>query len=75
LIGIASERLSASVRNHYRHQFGTAIAIVRIPHEVQVKAPAVRHQVNMKQIRTWLEGTCRSPKEKITKERLKALLA
>jgi hypothetical protein len=33
LIGIASERLSTSVRNHYRHQFGIAIDIARNPHE------------------------------------------
>jgi hypothetical protein len=31
LIDIASESLSTSLRNHYRHDFGIAIAIVRNP--------------------------------------------
>jgi hypothetical protein len=42
--------------------------------EVQVTAPAVTHEVTFKQLRDWLNGTCRSPKERIVKERLKALL-
>jgi hypothetical protein len=48
------------------------VAMTRI--EVQVKAPAVTHEITFKQLRDWLQGTCRSPKERLTKNRLKALL-
>jgi hypothetical protein len=33
LIDFSSESLSDPVRNRYRHQFGTAIAILRNPHQ------------------------------------------
>ena len=42
--------------------------------EVQVKAPAVTHEVTFKQLRDWLDGTCKSPKDRIVKDRLKSLL-
>jgi hypothetical protein len=35
LIDIASESLSTSLRNRYRHQFGIAIAIARNPQKVR----------------------------------------
>jgi hypothetical protein len=43
--------------------------------EIEVKSPAVRHEMTLRQLRQWLDGTCASPKEKLVKERLKALLA
>ena len=43
--------------------------------EIEVKTPAVRHEITLRQLRQWLDGTCASPKEKLVKERLKALLA
>lgn len=45
------------------------------PITVEVKAPAVQHQLTLKQIRQWLESTCHSPKEKVTKERLRQRLS
>jgi hypothetical protein len=39
-----------------------------------VKSPAVRHEITVRQLRQWLDGTCASPKEKLVEERLKALL-
>jgi hypothetical protein len=42
--------------------------------EVEVKAPPVRHEITVRQVRQWLDGTCASPKERVLKERLKAML-
>ena len=33
------------------------------------------HTVSMRKIREWLDGGAKSPNEKVTKERLKGLLA
>jgi len=33
------------------------------------------NSVPMRKVREWLEGACKSPSEKMTKERLKRLLA
>lgn len=41
--------------------------------EVEVQSPSVTHTLTMAKVRAWLEGATK--KEKITKERLKALLA
>ena len=43
--------------------------------EVDVRSPSVTHTVTMRKVREWLDGACKSPSEKVTKERLKALLA
>jgi len=43
------------------------------PIEIQVKLPAVRHEVTLKQLREWLTSTCKTPKERVLKERLKQL--
>lgn len=42
--------------------------------EVHVKQAAVTHEITVKQLRQWLDATCRSPRERIVKERLKTLL-
>jgi hypothetical protein len=42
---------------------------------VEVKGPAVSHEVTFKDVQGWLNGVCRSPKERAVKERLKAILA
>ena len=42
---------------------------------VEVKGPAVTHDVTFKDVQAWLQGVCRSPKERAVKERLKAILA
>jgi hypothetical protein len=42
--------------------------------EVEVTAPAVTHEITFKHLRDWLNGTCRSPKDRIVKDRLKSLL-
>ena len=43
--------------------------------EVEVAGPAVTHTLTVKKVREWLDGACRSPNEKVAKERLKGLLA
>jgi hypothetical protein len=43
--------------------------------EVEVKSPNVTHEVTMRKVQEWLDGTCKSPNEKVTKQRLKGLLA
>jgi hypothetical protein len=45
------------------------------PLEVEVKSPNVTHTLTMQKLQEWLDGTCKSPNEKITKKRLKELLA
>jgi hypothetical protein len=42
--------------------------------EVEVAAPTVTHEITFKQLRDWLNGTCRSPKDRLKKGRLKSLL-
>jgi len=43
--------------------------------EVQVTAPAVKHEVTVQQIHRWLEGVSISPNEMVKKKRLKSMLA
>jgi hypothetical protein len=45
----------------------TAIAI-------EVKSPSTRHEVPLGRVRDWLNGVTKSPRERATKERLRALL-
>jgi hypothetical protein len=42
---------------------------------MEVKGPGVTHDVTFKDVLVWLQGVCRSPKERAVKERLKAILA
>jgi hypothetical protein len=42
--------------------------------QVEAVAPAVKHEVTVKQIRQWLNSNCTSPSEKVMKDRLRALL-
>jgi hypothetical protein len=42
--------------------------------EVQVTAPAVRHEVTVQQIQRWFEGASISPNEMVRKAKLKAML-
>jgi hypothetical protein len=43
--------------------------------EVEARSPSVTHTVSMRKVREWLDGGAKSPSEKVTKERLKGLLA
>jgi len=43
--------------------------------EVEIRRPSIVHSVPMRKVRQWLEGACKSPNEKLLKERLKKLLA
>jgi hypothetical protein len=43
------------------------------PIDVEVRK-SVTHTLNLRRVQEWLQGASRSPKEKATKERLKALL-
>jgi hypothetical protein len=42
--------------------------------EVQVKAPAVKHEVTVQQIQRWLDGASISPNERVKKAKLKSML-
>ena len=42
---------------------------------IEVKSPGVAHEVMMNKVREWLNGACKSPSDKVTKDRLKGLLA
>ena len=42
--------------------------------EVSVVPPAVKHSVSVQQVVRWLDGVTTSPKERVKKEKLKALL-
>ena len=42
--------------------------------EVEIRRASVVHSVPVKRVREWLEGACKTPSEKILKERLKKLL-
>jgi len=44
------------------------------PIVVEVKAPAVQHELTLKQIRQWLDGASNSPKDKVAKDRLRQRL-
>lgn len=43
--------------------------------EIEVRPPAVRHQLPVAQLQRWLAGPFASPREKLTKQRLSELLA
>lgn len=43
--------------------------------EVEIRRASVIHSVPMRKVHDWLEGACKSPNEKLIKERLKRLLA
>lgn len=43
--------------------------------QVEVRSPSVTHEVTMRKVREWLEGACKSPNDKLVKERLKGVLA
>jgi hypothetical protein len=42
--------------------------------EVKIQSPVVTH-TSLHKVREWLNGACKSPNEKVTKDRLKGLLA
>jgi len=43
--------------------------------EVEARGPSVTHTVTMRRVSEWLEGACKSPSERLVKERLKGLLS
>jgi hypothetical protein len=42
--------------------------------QVQVKAPAVIHELTVMQIQKWIEATAVTPEDRVRNDRLKALL-
>ena len=45
-------------------------------HELKVEVrSSVTHTVTLKRVEAWVNGTCKSPKERVLKDRLKELLA
>jgi hypothetical protein len=42
--------------------------------EIEVREPAAKHAITMKQVERWLEGASTSPNEGVKKARLKTLL-
>jgi hypothetical protein len=43
--------------------------------EVEFRRASVVHSVPMRKVSEWLDGACKSPSEKVVKDRLKRLLA
>jgi hypothetical protein len=43
------------------------------PIDVEMRKSII-HTLTLRRVQEWLNGACKSPKEKVTKERLKALL-
>ena len=43
------------------------------PIDVEMRK-SITHTLTLSRVQQWLDGACRSPKEKVNKERLKALL-
>jgi hypothetical protein len=43
--------------------------------DVEARSPSVKHTVSMVKIQDWLESSAKSPADKLTKDRLKGLLA
>jgi hypothetical protein len=43
--------------------------------EVEVSGRSVTHTLTVRKLEEWVSGACRSPDEKLAKERLKTLLA
>ncbi len=42
--------------------------------EVQVREPSVVHVVTLRKVEEFIDGPCKSPKEKLVKERLRGFL-
>jgi hypothetical protein len=42
--------------------------------EVEIPRPSVKHTVPVRKVHEWLDSNCKSPSEKLTKERLKKLM-
>jgi hypothetical protein len=51
-----------------------AVAATLTQLEIEVRAPIVRHQLSVRQVRQWVDGITPSPKEKLLKERLRQML-
>ena len=43
--------------------------------EVEARSPSVTHTVSMQKVQDWLRSAAKSPADRITKDRLKGLLA
>ena len=43
--------------------------------DVEARSPSVTHTVSLAKVQDWLQSSAKSPSDKITKERLKGLLA
>jgi hypothetical protein len=41
---------------------------------VAVKAPATEHTVTIRQLRNWMDGLARSPKERMVKDRIREIV-
>ena len=44
------------------------------PIAVEVRGPTITHELTLKQIQQWLDGGSNSPKDKVTKDRLRQRL-
>jgi hypothetical protein len=42
--------------------------------QIEIQPPAVTHEIAVRKVYDWVNGACKSPNEKVTKERLKRLL-
>jgi hypothetical protein len=42
--------------------------------EVEIREPVVKHQVSVGQLRKWLDGTVSDPRERMRRDKLKAMV-
>ncbi len=66
------EAVVLAVRAFREHDFAPGPASLL---EVEAKSPSVTHTVSISKVEEWLNGVARSPREKVTKDRLRGLLA
>jgi hypothetical protein len=67
------EAAAAGIAIFKQDESGEDVAL-GTPFDVEVRAPAVRHQLTMMQIRRWCDGVAMSPDEVLKRNRVRALL-
>ena len=58
-----------ALRKTDRREAGTGYKL-----EIEVKGPAIKHEVTLATVRKWADGTCKSPAEIMMKKRVRAML-
>lgn len=75
-VQVPAESLYEAGLGRCEHFGNTTIHLAPSPRlEIELFGRRVTHALTVKKVREWLDGACRSPNEKIAKERLKGPLA